>query len=43
MKKYSKLGGKKGKPAYRTPSHFKYRQSLKSKFNNKSKNKQKIK
>lgn len=29
MKNYAKVGNKKGKPAYRTPSSFKIRQSLK--------------
>lgn len=29
MKNYAKVGNKKGKPAYRTPSSFKIRQSIK--------------
>lgn len=29
MKNYAKVGGKKGRPAYRTPSSFRYRQVLK--------------
>lgn len=28
MKKYHKVGGKPGRPGYRTPSGFKYRKSL---------------
>jgi len=28
MKDYAKVGGRKGKPAYRTPSFFKYKASL---------------
>ncbi|HLN18588.1 MAG TPA: hypothetical protein VK255_00270 [Patescibacteria group bacterium] len=28
MRNYSKVGGKPGKPAYRTPSSFKYKKSL---------------
>lgn len=28
MKNYSKVGGQKGKPAYRTPSSFKYRAAI---------------
>ncbi len=29
MKNYAKVGNRKGKPAYRTPSFFRYRQYLK--------------
>ncbi len=29
MKNYAKIGGKKGKPAYRTPSNFKQRSDIK--------------
>lgn len=29
MKNYAKVGGKKGKPAYRTPALFRYRQYIK--------------
>jgi len=38
MKNYAKTGGKKGKPAYRTPSSFqahKYRQTAKIKLKKK--------
>jgi len=31
MKNYAKIGGRKGKPAYRTPSRFIARQVLKNK------------
>lgn len=31
MKNYSKTGGRKGKPAYRTPSRFIYKKSLDAK------------
>jgi len=31
MKNYAKLGGRKGKPGYRTPSSFRYRSTIKNK------------
>ncbi len=31
MKNYSKVGNRKGKPAYRTPSRFIYKKSLENK------------
>jgi len=30
MKNYSKVGGKAGKPAYRTPSSFRYRKIVRA-------------
>jgi len=30
MKNYAKVGNRKGKPAYRTPSGYRYRQHLKT-------------
>ncbi len=29
MKNYAKVGNRKGRPAYRTPASFRYRQCLK--------------